>query len=58
MRDIFYGKDVRKIFPKEEYKRIEPLDLKPTQLYCIEKYEYHTNTVVLDEVRLLEVENE
>ena len=53
MKEIFRGEDIRKAFPQTEYK-IEPLDIQivPAKLYMINRYNYQSNTVVFEEVKL------
>lgn len=59
MREIYYGKDIRKIYPKNDYK-IEPSDvrIKPYQLYTVKKYHYESNTVEFEECEIVEEEEE
>jgi len=56
LREIYYGKDIRKIYPEDEYK-IEPFEvhLKPEQLYTVKKYHWESNIVEFEECGIVEV---
>ena len=58
-RELYWGKDIREAFPKDQYK-IEPSEknIIPEGLYCIEKYLYQSNTVVFQLAQIWESKSE
>jgi hypothetical protein len=50
--ELFYGKDIQKAFPTEEYKVRFLSEFKPDNLYYIKDYNYQTNVLEMAKVKI------
>ena len=54
-RDIFYGRDIPKLFPKPEFWP-EMGEIEPDEIYTIERYNYNNRHISFQRCRWLKPE--
>lgn len=56
-RDIFYGRDIEKLFPKPEFWP-ETIEIEPDEIYTIEHYNYNNRHISFQRCRWLKPEED